>query len=66
MSFDASFDCERFFLMYLLPKNRFHQPLSTLPKTFYPVAQKISELGCVMLTGLPGEAVDSILGYARS
>ena len=50
-----------------LSKSRFSQPLSTLPQTFYPVAQtKKSELGFVMLIEFPGEAVETISGYARS
>ena len=53
-------DCEN-------SNNWFPQPLSTLPKTFYPVAQpKKSEGGFLMLTGLTEEAVESSSGYARS
>ena len=40
------------------------------PKFFYPFAQIIqlhhkSDLGFMMLTGLPGEANESISGYVR-
>ena len=44
LSFDASFDCERFFLMYFLPKIVKKEVSLTFvdsSKTFYPVAQTI-------------------------
>ena len=70
MSFDASFDCEWFFLMCLLPKI----VKSWVSLTFVHSSKNFSsgcmnnksELGFVMLTGLPEEAVESISGKARS
>ena len=50
-----------------ISKNGFPQPLSTLPKFFYPVAQtKKTELGFVMPTGMPEKGIDSVSGYARA
>ena len=45
----------------------FPQRLATPQKNLYPVAQNNkSEVGFVMLTGFPREAVESFSGYARS
>ena len=47
MSFDARSGCEWFFIMYLfrkIVKKRF-QPLSTLPRIFYPIAQTMTVNG---------------------
>ena len=66
MSSDASFDCERI-LMDLWPK--FVKKYVSL--TFVDSSNILSGCtkklsGLVMLTGLPGEAVESISRYARS
>ena len=70
VSFDASFEYERCFLMYLLPK----VVKNYVPLTFFDSSKNFfsgcvnnkSEQGLVMLTSLPGEAVASIAGYVRS
>ena len=70
MSFDASFDCERVFLMYLSPKVVKKLVSSTFVDSFKNFLSSCtnnkSQLGFVMLTGLPGEAVQSISVHAWS
>ena len=68
--FDASFDCERTFVMDLLPK----VVKKSVSLTFVDSSKKISsdctnnqsELVFGMSCGLPREAVESISGYAWS
>ena len=67
MSFDASFDCERTSLIDLLPKlkENYFLNLCRLFQTFLSgFTNDKSGMAFFMPTGLPGEAVKSILGYA--
>ena len=64
MGFDESFDCERKFFMPLLPKfvkKEVSLTLDDFSKIYLTGStNNKSELGFVMLTRLPGEAVEKI------
>ena len=70
VSFDASLDCERFFLMYLLRRIVKKQVSLTFAdpsiKFLSGCINNKSELGFVIPTGLSGEAVERISGWAQS
>ena len=72
VSFDASVDCERTFLMEFLPKvvrKEVSLTFSDLSKTFYPIAQRIkvnwasgSRLGCKKRNSRETFMVCSVVG----
>ena len=70
MSFDAYFDCERFFSHVFIAENCQKWVSLTFvdsSKNFLPgCTNNKSEVGFVMLTGLPVEAVERFSGNARS
>ena len=69
MKFDASFDCVRFFFSFFAEncqKIGFLNLCQLFLKFLSGCTNNKCELGFVMLSGLPGEAVGNIPGYARS